>query len=89
MKKTFTQLIGIGNAPSITYVIQEYAFSEDFIAGATLSIKGNNEFENEFNSIGEAVEAVAKFVKKYHSDQHVFLEFRPTKLVELKAKLKA
>jgi len=87
-KETFTQLIGIGNKPSITYVIQEYVFNDDFIIGATLTIKGDSEFENDFDSIGEAVEAVSKFVKKYHSDQHVLLEFKPTELVKVKAKLK-
>jgi len=88
--KTLLQLIGIGNKPSITYVIQEYAFGEPvnaIVAGATLSIKGDSEFEQELASINEAVEEVARYVKKYHIDKYVVLEIRPTEYVELKAKI--
>ena len=88
--KKLLKLIGIGNKPTITYVIQEYAFGEPenaLVAGAILSIKGDSAFREEFNSTNEAVEGGTGYIKKYHIDKYVVLEFRPTEYIELAAKI--
>ena len=46
-KETFTQLIGIGNKPSITYVIQEYVFNDDFSLTNNIDVNYTSSIDND------------------------------------------